>query len=325
MGPQRIELPGYLNTPARRPDWKPVTPEDRTQSMRRIQDLELLTFACRRANKLREEGRAHFSMGVLRDNVGHFQKAVDSYNSFLKICKDCNDGQGCALAYHCIAVDYQLIGSGHVPTQTQAATSQIGGASSSSQSKSISDKAPSAVVKPDVLRKAIFYHNKHRENSDGVGKFVAHLNMGLAYSLLGEKEASTVNHQYALRYAMQLHSLEGQSLAIGSLSFSAGMYDNDPDKMRNVIERYIDLCGTLKQQTNQIAAYKMLGNIAVQQGECNESIDFFKRAVECAKGQGDLEAEKECAVRLGIATGQAKMAEHLSGILQRAVVRDASQ
>ena len=35
--------------------------------------------------------------------------------------------------------------------------------------------------------------------------------------------------RYALRYALQLHSLEGQSLAIGSLSFSAGMYDQEPD------------------------------------------------------------------------------------------------
>lgn len=320
MQPQRIELPGYLNTPPRRPDWKPVTPEDRTHSMRRLQDLELLTFACRRSNKLREEGRAHFSMGVLQDNVGRFQKAIESYNSFLKICKDCNDGQGCALAYHCIAVDYQLIGSGNLPTQ-QASTSNTGPqGAASGDANGAGDNTPSPVVKPDVLRKAIFYHNKHRENSDAVGKFVAHLNMGLAYSVLGEKEASTVNHQYALRYAMQLRSLEGQSLAIGSLSFSAGMYDNDPEKMRNLIERYIDLCGTLKQNKNQVSAYKMLGNIAVQQGESEQGMDYFKRAVEAARNQGDLEAEKECAVRLGIATGQAKMAEHLSGILQRAVV-----
>jgi len=35
---------------------------------------------------------------------------------------------------------------------------------------------------------------------------------------------------------------------------------------------------------------------------------------------GDHEAEKDCAVRLGIAAGQAKMAEHLSTILQRSVI-----
>merc|ERR1711862_942564 len=176
--------------------------------------------------------------------------------------------------------------------------------------------APSAVVKPDVLRKAIFYHNKHRETSDSVGKFVAHLNVGLAYSLLGEKEASTVNHQYALRYALQLHSLEGQSLAIGSLSFSAGMYDNDPDKMRALIERYIDLCHALKQPRNEASALKKLGIIASQQGDNDQSILYFQQAIDFARARGDTEAEKDCSVRLGIAAGQAKMAEHMSAILQ---------
>jgi hypothetical protein len=231
-------------------------------AVRRIQDLELLTFACRRASKIREEGRAHFSLAVLRDNLGQYQKALESYNNFLRICKECNDGQGQALAYHCIAVNYQLLGgtpagpggtatsantspllpspvqnrnqtpSGQQPVQMQSTA--IGGlgvglGGASGGAGGASENVPAPGVRPELLRKAIVFHNKHRESSDAVGKFVAHLNMGLAYAQLGEKEASTVNHQYALRYALQLHSLEGQSLAIGSLSFSAGMYENDPD------------------------------------------------------------------------------------------------
>merc|ERR1712100_226773 len=111
-------------------------------------------------------------------------------------------------------------------------------------------------------RKALYFHNEHRESSDSVGKFVAHLNMGITYAELGEREASTVNHQYALRYALQLHSLEGQSLAIGNLGFSAGMYENDPEKMRVLIERYVELCDALKQPKNQASALKKLGVIA---------------------------------------------------------------
>jgi hypothetical protein len=121
LQPQRIELPGYLNTPSRRPDGEPASPEERTLTIRKIQDLELLTFACRRASKVREEGRAHFSMGVLRDNLGQYQKAIDSYNQFLRVCKECNDGQGCALAYHCIAVDHQLLGGALVADTTSTA------------------------------------------------------------------------------------------------------------------------------------------------------------------------------------------------------------
>merc|ERR1740129_881574 len=138
LRPQRIELPSYLNTPARGADGKPCAPDDRTATLRRVQDLELLTFACRRASKVREEDRAHFSLGVLRDNLGQYQKAIESYNQFLRVCKECNDSQGCALAYHCIAVNHQL----------------LGGALSAENAKS-SDR-------PDELRKAIYFHNKHR-------------------------------------------------------------------------------------------------------------------------------------------------------------------
>jgi len=143
-------------------------------------------------------GRAHFSLGVLRDNIGQYHKAIECYNKFLKVCQECGDGQGGALAYHCMAVDYQIMGSGTDPAVADAD-------SSSSGSKAALEP------KPDLLRKSITLHNKHRESSDGIGKFVAHLNMGLVYALLGEKESSTVNHQYALRYALQLRSLEGQS------------------------------------------------------------------------------------------------------------------
>lgn len=296
LQPQRIELPSFLNTPARRPDAEPLRPEDKIKATKKIQDLDLLTFACKRASKLREEGRVHFSVGVLRDNLKQYRKAIDSYSQFLRICKECNDAQGCALAYHCIAVDHQLLGS----TSTVAEPNEAG----------------STGTKPEIIKKAIFFHNKHRENSDAVGKFVAHLNMGLAYAQLGEREAATVNHQYALRYALQLHSLEGQSLAIGSLSFSAGMYENDPAKMRILIQRYVEICGVLKQTRNQTAALKKLGLLAGQNGDLEESITYFQQAIDAAREQGDFEAEQECSVRLGIAAGQAKMDDHLRNILK---------
>jgi len=110
-------------------------------------------------------------------------------------------------------------------------------------------------------------------------------------------------------------------LAIGSLGFSAGMYDQDPEKMRMLIERYVDLCDALKQPRNQATALKKLGIIASQQGDSEQSIQYFQQAITCARANGDREAEKDCSVRLGIAAGQARMAEHISGILQQSVVR----
>lgn len=303
LRPQRIELPTYLHTPARRPDGEPISDQERTMALKKVQDLELLTRSCKRANKTREEGRAYFSLGVLRDNMGQHHKAIESYNHFLRVCKEVNDNQGCGLAYHCIGVNHQLL---------------AGGAGSPGSG---TPGYEGEEVKPEQLRKAIFYHNKHREGADSVGKFVAHLNMGLAYALLGEKEASTVNHQYALRYALQLHSLEGQSLAIGSLGFSAGSYEHDPGKMGVLIERYMELCGALKQPRNQTSALQKLGTLAGKRGDNEQSAEYFRQARECARAQGNIEAELDSCVMLGVAEGQAKMEQHLGMVLERAIVQ----
>ncbi|CAE7336466.1 unnamed protein product, partial [Symbiodinium microadriaticum] len=74
--------------------------------------------------------------------------------------------------------------------------------------------------------------------------------------------------------------------------------------MKVLVERYVDLCGTLKQTKNQAAALKKLGILASQQGQNEQSIDYFTQAIEAARAEGDQEAEKDCSVRLGIAAGQ---------------------
>ena len=78
-------------------------------SHRRLRDYELLAFACRRAGKQRDEGRAYFSMGILYDNLGEWKKAVDCYKRFLNVCKAIGDVHGEGLAYNCIGVDYLLL------------------------------------------------------------------------------------------------------------------------------------------------------------------------------------------------------------------------
>lgn len=70
----------------------------------------MLAFGCRRAGKVRDEGRAYYSIGVLYDNIKKYSKALTYYQKFLQVCKSINDTHGEALAYNCIGVDYQLMG-----------------------------------------------------------------------------------------------------------------------------------------------------------------------------------------------------------------------
>ena len=123
--PQRIELPLYFNTPRRKDDlidckkykskqenvnttdpngsfinnesalnMSYVEPVERIMSQKRLRDYSMLAFACKRANKLRDEGRAYYSSGVLYDNLGQFQKAIACYQKFQAVCKKIGDTHG---------------------------------------------------------------------------------------------------------------------------------------------------------------------------------------------------------------------------------------
>jgi len=51
----------------------------RVTVLKRLKDYKMLAFACKRAGKARDEGRAYYSIGVLFDNVGNYRKAISQY------------------------------------------------------------------------------------------------------------------------------------------------------------------------------------------------------------------------------------------------------
>ena len=101
--PQRIELPIYFNTPKRKEDIiakKRLTNKaqelttsvlknnsglnmayadsyNRIAAQKRLKDYNILAFACKRAGKSRDEGRAYYSSGVLYDNLGKYKQAIE--------------------------------------------------------------------------------------------------------------------------------------------------------------------------------------------------------------------------------------------------------
>lgn len=109
--------------------------------------------------------------------------AISCYELFLNVCKKIGDTHGEALAYNCIGVAYQKLGE----------------------------------KDPKFYKDSIEYHLKHNQIGDVAGKFISYVNLGLIYNILGEKEKAVINHQNGLRYAIQMSSLAGQTIAIGNL------------------------------------------------------------------------------------------------------------
>eukprot|EP00742_Colponemidia_sp_Colp-10_P002649 GILJ01002832.1.p1 GENE.GILJ01002832.1~~GILJ01002832.1.p1 ORF type:complete len:447 (+),score=31.05 GILJ01002832.1:50-1390(+) len=296
--PQRIELPPFFNTPRRSAvsssanvSYKQVADENddkfsgrsRMLSLKRVKDYGMLAFACRRGGRVRDEGRAYYSMGVLYDNLGMFKHAVTCYERFLHICEKMEDFNGVALAFNCIGVNYQALG----------------------------DKTGDM----ECYQKAVYNHSQHKDIADIPGKFIAHLNMGLAYLRLGEREKASVNHQFALRYSIQMSSLTGQSLAIGNLGLT-GSLEGDLERARTFMQRYLQLSNTLGDRSGQSGAYQHLGVLTNAMGNYDESSQHFYNAMQLYNQTGDQVSASRAKCNFGIAYGNMKMEEHMKSLLQ---------
>ena len=165
----------------------------------------------------RQTRAAHliFNQGVLYENMAEDASALRCYKELLRASLDAGDAVGEALACNCIGVAAQL-------------------------------KAGE-----EDLQTAIRYHQQHLAVADIPGKFIAHCNLGLAYQALGLLGEATTNHQHALRYAIRMSSLAGESLACGHLGMLGAA---DTDTSRACTERQLQLARTLQDHRAQVRA-----------------------------------------------------------------------
>eukprot|EP00343_Euplotes_focardii_P009361 CAMPEP_0205825056 /NCGR_PEP_ID=MMETSP0206-20130828/23756_1 /ASSEMBLY_ACC=CAM_ASM_000279 /TAXON_ID=36767 /ORGANISM="Euplotes focardii, Strain TN1" /LENGTH=310 /DNA_ID=CAMNT_0053123751 /DNA_START=311 /DNA_END=1240 /DNA_ORIENTATION=- len=263
---------------------------NRLAARKRLKDYAILSFACKRAGKSRDEGRAYYSTGVLFDNLGKFKTAISHYKKFLQVCKAIGDVHGEALAYNCIGVNYQKM----------------------------------AEEDSKHFKEAIDFHLKHKEIADTAGKFLAHVNLGIIYNSVGDQEKSFINHNFALRLAIQMSSLAGQSVAVGNLG-NLGNLDNinkvssyaNNERLQMFVERYLELSSELKYRKGEGSAHLQLGQLKTQKGDYDNSTRHFYRAMKIAEQTGDGETKTEAKCLFGMANANLKWDKHQSEIIDK--------
>jgi tetratricopeptide (TPR) repeat protein len=90
------------------------------------------------------------------------------------------------------------------------------------------------------LRQALDYHKQYVHTGDKGGKFVANINIGLCHGALGEFTAAAKHYQEALRVAIQMQTLYGQSIAVGNLGMIV-MNKKDYGTARTCFEQVVPL------------------------------------------------------------------------------------
>lgn len=219
---------------------------------------------------------------------------LSTINKFLQVCKAIGDVHGEALAYNCIGVNYQKMAEGN----------------------------------SKYYDEAIDYHLKHKEIADVAGKFLAHVNLGIIYNNQGDQEKSSINHQFALRYAIQMSSLAGQSVAVGNLGNLGNLtkvssYANN-EKLQMFIERYLELSSELRYRKGEGNAHLQLGQLKTQKGDYDNSTKHFFRAIKIAEQTGDSEAKTEAKCLFGMANANKNWNDHQKDILEQVNNSDLS-
>jgi len=135
---------------------------------------------------------------------------------------------------------------------------------------------------PGNLSKAIEFHSLHHKiMNDVYGRFIAHINIGLAYKKANDHYKAQLNFKEALRYAIQLSSPVGQTIALGHLGDSQFADVN----IKKYAEKYKEMCIDLNCAEGMGNASMQLGRMYTQEKKYDQGVENFHRALSLSNGR----------------------------------------
>merc|ERR1719440_1014479 len=156
---------------------------------------------------------------------------------------------------------------------------------------------------------ALQHHEAHLELADAPGKFVAHLNLGLAQAALGELEAAATNYRHALRAAIRSGSMQGEAVACGNLAL-VGKQAGDLETARACLDRYLQLSEALSDAVGAVEAHHRLGDLASELGDLQGAGSHFESALTITATQPDQQAAlTQTKIEIGLAQGNLEFSQ----------------
>ena len=153
------------------------------------------------------------------------------------------------------------------------------------------------------------HHEAHLELSDAPGKFVAHLNLGLAQAGLGELDDASTSYRHALRSAIRSGSMQGEAVACGNLAL-VGKQSGDLETARACLDRYLQLTEALSDTVGAVEAHQRLGDLATELGDLQGAGEHFESALSITTAQPDQQAALNATkIEIGLAQGSLQFSE----------------
>lgn len=272
--------------------------EHDAQTTTAIKDYTMLAFSSRRAGKRDIAATAYVSLAVIHDNQGCYQQAIECYHQYLDICIECNDMVGQGVALNNLAVNHMLLAS------PPSDAGSLNGADSNN----------SATI--NHLNKAISLNMRHVDIADGGGKFVANTNLGLSFGMLGDIEQASKHHQDALRIAIRMQTLYGQSIAVGNLGLVA-LGKKDFATVRTCFEQHLQLIQALVDPEAEVNAWKLLAKLHFSEENYEQSLENLEQARKVATREGFHNELKRIFCLIGTSKGMMTFDSHAKGLLDQ--------
>ena len=134
------------------------------------------------------------------------------------------------------------------------------------------------------FEQAMVHHEAQSELADPPGKFVAHLNIGLALAALERLDESAEHFREALRSAIRSGSMHGEAVACGNLAL-VGKQSGDIATARACLDRYLQLTEALADTAGAVEAHQRLGDLASFEGHLREAGEHFECALSITSTQ----------------------------------------
>jgi len=123
-------------------------------------------------------------------------------------------------------------------------------------------------------------------------------------------ERAAQHHQAALRCALAMSSMAGQSISISNLGRTA-LQHGDLKTARTCMERFIQLAQNLDDKPGQCEASMTLGAIAARLHQYDQAIHHYQQAWQLAYLMHDKATADAAKVQMGIARANANYATHM--------------
>ncbi len=270
-----------------------------------IADFSTLAFSSKRSGKKDKEAIAYVSLGVIYDNQGNQQKAIENYQLYADLSDEMGDSAGVSCAYNCLGVDYMLMAC------PPSDTGFVGDGSVVRTKEQLA-----------YLDKAVACHQRHVEiGPDQGGRFVANTNLGISLGMRGDVSAAAKCHQDALRIAIKMQTLYGQSIAVGNLGMLA-LTKNDLPTSRTCFEQHLQLVQALLDPEAEINAWKLLAKLCGREENFADAMENLSQAAKIAVNNGMLNELRRINCLIGMAQGQLGFAGQTDALLAALQARE---